>query len=695
MYIYNADNSPEGTIAKRRGYATLIDHMQTVLTQGGLYEGLEQIDNLLSQFETAKNDPSRAHALQHLIIEAIHEANLDKDIHLSEDLSLAGIVSRTHEALSRIRNTQIPSGMHILGSLPEGEKRLDFINAIIRFDTGEPSPRRIIAHVMGFDLSFLLENQDKWSDENGKSNGAILEHLEGVTKQFIKSVLDGTLTSYSEHFGRTIPADLVPDLDNIRSRILDINQRLEASDEIESLIHGFSGGYIPPGPSGVISRGHEEVLPTGRNFYSMDPYRIPTKAAWRVGKRLAEALIEKYLREEGKYPENIAFYWMSTDVMSSDGEMYSQLFWLLGVEPVWLPNGHVKSFTVIPLEKLGRPRIDLTIKTSKITLNNFANCSDLLDDAIQTIAALDEPPEQNFVRKHTLESLKENGGTWRDATFRIFSTEPGVYGGGGINLAIYASAWKTEKDLIDIFIANSGYAYGKGVQGQVSHEQFISCLSTVSITFNKVHSDQSDLLGCCCYFSNHGGITAASRYYSNHKVKPYYGDTREPEHIEIRDLADEIRRVVRTKLLNPKWIEGLKKHGYKGAADIMKRVTRVYGWEASTQEVDDWIFDDIAKTFVNDEEMRKFFEENNPYALEEIARRLLEAEQRGLWDADEQTFEDLKSHYLEIESWLEDEVSEGDHQGGSVDIMTADDIEGWGNAIKEIMTKIDAKHPPH
>lgn len=691
LYIYNADNPPEGTIAKRRSYATLVDHMQAVLTQGGLYEELEEIDDLIGQFETAKNDPARAHALQHLIIDAIRAANLDKDIHFTEDLSLGEIVNRTHEALSRIRNTQIPLGMHTLGKLPEAEKRIDFINAIIRFDSGEPSPRRIIANVLGWDLTTLLENQDKWSDEHGMSYGSMLEHLEGTTKRFIRAVIDKTLTSYDEHFMCTIPEDLASNLDTVRTRILDIERRLEDSDEIGSLLHGFCGGYIPPGPLGVISRGREDFLPTGRNFYSMDPYRVPTKAAWRVGKRLADVLIEKYLKEEGKYPENIAFYWMSTDIMSSDGEMYSQLFWLLGVEPVWLPNGHVKSFTIIPLEELGRPRIDITVKTSRITLNNFTNCSDLLDDAVSAVAALDEPIEQNYVRKHAIESMKENGGTWRDATFRIFSGQPGG-GLGGINLAIYASAWKTEKDLIDIFVASSGYAFGNGVQGQVAHEQFVSCLSSVSATFNKVHSDQSDLFGCCCYFSNHGGITVASRYYSHHEVRPLYGDTREPEHIEVRDLSDEIRRVVRTKLLNPRWIEGLKEHGYKGAADIMKRVTRVYGWEAATQEVDDWIFDDIANTFVNDEEMRKFFEENNPYALEEIARRLLEAEQRGLWDADEQTLNDLKNNYLEIESWLEDDVGEGDHQGGSVDIMTPDDIEEWGSALKEIMTKIDAKH---
>jgi len=310
---------------------------------------------------------------------------------------------------------------------------------------------------------------------------------------------------------------------------------------------------------------------------------------------------------------------------------------------------------------------------------------------VMAVATLDEPPEQNFVRKHTLAAIEQDGMSLRDATLRVFSSQPGTYS-SGVNLAVLASAWKEEKDLADIFVAVNGYAYGKDITGQSAHEQLATSLSTVSVTFNKVQSDEYDLLGCCCYFGAHGGMTAAARHYSGAEVRPYYGDTREPEHIEVRDLADEIRRVVRTKLLNPKWIDGMKEHGYKGASDIMKRVTRVYGWEASTQEVDDWIFDDIAGTFVNNDEMRQFFEENNPHALEEIARRLLEAQSRGLWDADEEVLDELKKNYLEIESWMEDQISGGEYQGGDVDVITAQDIPGWGDSMKDLMAKVHAKH---
>jgi cobaltochelatase CobN len=691
LYIYNTDNPAEGTIAKRRGYATLVDHMQAVMTGSGIYEGLEEIDTILTEYETTKNDPARAHALQHFLYEAVIRANLDKDMHIGQDTPLKEMVAKAHEVLSKIRNSRIPDGMHIFGELPSGEKRIDFICSILRFDTGVSSSRRIIAGILGFGLSDLLAGQDRYSDEYGMSYGRILEQVDRELNRFVSTVLEQPDTPIALIFAKRISSAEVEALDGIRVRVLDINRRIEDSREIESLLHGMDGKYIPAGPSGQISRGHEQVLPTGRNFYSLDPYRVPTQAAWRVGQRLADALIDKYSREEGTVPENVAFYWMAGDIMASDGEMFAEMLWLIGVRPVWQKNGQVRSFEIIPLPKLGHPRIDITVRTTGILRDNFANCYELLDDAVQAVAALDEPADRNFVRRHVQKSMAEEGAVFRDATLRIFSSRPGSYA-SGVNLAVLASAWKTQGDLADIFVAYNGYAYGRDVQGKDAHEQLAANLSTVSVTFNKIQSDEHDLLGCCCYFGTHGGFTAAARHYSGNEVKPYYGDTREPENVEIRDLADEIRRVVRTRLLNPKWIDGMKEHGYKGASDIMKRVTRVYGWSASTQEVDDWIFNDIADTFVNNREMRQFFEENNPHALEEISRRLLEANQRSLWDADPRVLDELKKNYLEIESWMEEQSGSGDFQGGNVDVIGPDDSVLWGSQMKELLEKVHTKH---
>jgi cobaltochelatase CobN len=686
LYIYNADNPPEGTIAKRRSYACLIDHMQTVMTQGGLYDELQEVDRLLGEYETAKHDPGRAHVLGHLLTDEIRKAKLDSEIKLTEDMPLDEIISRAHNALSRIRNTRIQSGMHIFGELPSGEKRIEFINSILRYDSGV-SLRRTVAGMMGLDLDHLLQSQGEISDIYKISNGSLLESLDAISKALIRQFLSPDKTPPEELHGLSY-AGYENDLKFFNGRIVDLNERLDASDEMRSLFNGFSGGYIEAGPSGLMTRGRDDVLPTGRNFYSLDPQRVPTRAAWKVGRMLADSVIEKHKSETGKIPENIAFYWMCSDIMWADGEDMAQIMYLLGVEPVWQPNGRLKGFSIIPREKLGRPRIDVTIRVSGITRDNFPNCVDVIDEAIQAVASLEEPVEMNYPRKHSLARMESgNASDWRDATLRIFGSKPGTYS-AGVNLAVYASAWKDEKDLTDIFVYWNGYAYGKGVPGKESHQQLVSSLKTVDITYNKVVSDEYDLFGCCCYFSAQGGMTAAARHFSGKEVKAYYGDTREPEHVEVRDLADEVRRVSRTRLLNPKWIEGMKEHGYKGAGDIMKRIGRVYGWEATTQEVDDWIFDDITKTFVIDEEMRKFFEENNPYALEEIARRLLEANQRGLWNADPEVLEQLKSIYLEIEGWMEERAGDGEYQGGTIDIMTASEVDGWGDKIQEVMAKI-------
>ena len=449
-----------------------------------------------------------------------------------------------------------------------------------------------------------------------------------------------------------------------------IDAGIESSDEIGSLLNGFSGGFIPPGPSGLITRGKPDILPTGRNFYSLDPQTVPTRAAWMVGKKLADALLSAYRDENGTYPESVAMYWQSTDLMWADGEQFAQILYLIGVEPVWR-GSKVVSFEIIPLSELGRPRVDVTIRASGILRDCFFCSIELLDKAIAIVAGLDETDEDNPIKAHTQES-----GTAK----RIFSSRPGTYG-NGVNLAVYASAWEEEKDLAEIFLEWNSYSYGDGDDGTENRSAFSSLLSHVNATFNKTATDEYDLTGCCCYFGTHGGMTAAARHLSGRHVEAYYGDTRTPSKVEVRTLAAELRRVVTTKLLNPAWIEGMKRHGYKGAGDIAKRVGTVYGWEASTGEVDDRIFDEIAKTFVLDPDNRAFFKEENPFALEEIGRRLLEAESRGLWNPDPEISEGLREAYLETEGWLEDRLDsrDGTVQGGAIDIMTVGELRARHN----------------
>ena len=476
----------------------------------------------------------------------------------------------------------------------------------------------------------------------------------------------------------------VEKLSMLREKVLDIAERMDSSDEIESLLHGFDSEYIPAGPSGLITRGRDDVLPTGRNFYSLDPKKIPSKAAYKIGKKLSDALIEKYKKEANRFPENIALVWWAGDIMWANGEVMSQILNLIGVKPLWERNGRVNGFKIITLEELGRPRIDVTIRLSGILRDSFPESMELVDDAIRTVAELDESLDMNFVRKHSLEK-KDEGMEWQNATTRIFSSRPGTYR-AGVNLAVYASAWKDDRDLTDIFIYWNGYGYGKGFFGKEMHREFHDNLKTVDATSTNTATDEYDIFGCCCHFSTEGGLCNAAKQISGKDVKFYHSDTRDPARVKVMDLADEVRRVVRTKLLNPKWIEGQKKHGYKGAGDISKRIGRVYGYSATTKQVDNWIFDEITKTFVLDKEMREWFKENNPWALEEIGRRLLEAEQRDLWNADEEILEELKEAYMDLEGLMEEKMGdiEGEYQGGSIDIFTDEDVGDWKAKMDEM-----------
>ena len=660
------------------GYATLVDHMQTVMVQGELYGDLEQLERLLDDYSKFKDvEPGKAHSIAHLIAEQAKTLNLLDGVQEITHETVEENVQTLHEKLSLLRNTYIPKGMHIFGSRPEGDKLADFLYAILRFDTGADSLRGAVGAVVERELGLQEE--------------ALKEKTESTAREALRTAL-ATSSPLSQvlaakHAFR--PAEMTV-LQSLDRQIEDLQDRVSRSNEIEALLNGFDGGYIEAGPSGLITRGRPDILPTGRNFFSLDPYKVPTRAAWVIGQKLAQKTVDKHCEEEGKYPENIAFYWMCTDVMWSDGEGMSQMMYLLGVKPVWQANGRVQSFEIIPLEDLGRPRIDITVRVSGITRDNFPNTIELLDEAVQAVSRLDEPAEKNFVRKHTLERLAESGRdddeAWRDASFRIFASMPGTYQ-AGTQLAVYASAWKTDQDLSDVFLYWNGYAYGKGVFGQAAHANLKQSLKTVDVTFNKAVTDEYDLTGCCCYFGTHGGMINAAQVVSGRKVANYYGDTRDQGEVSVRTLTEEIRRIARAKILNPAWIEGMKEHGYKGAGDISSRIGRLYGWQATAKAVDDSVFDDAARTFLMDEENRKFFEENNPWALEEIARRLIEALERGLWNAAPDVQEALKEIYVEIEGWIEERMGdvEGEFQGGSIDIITSEEVEGWKKKMQEVL----------
>jgi cobaltochelatase CobN len=678
LYIYNADNPPEGTIAKRRSYGVLVDHMQTVMVRGELYGYLEQVERLLEEYEKFHvAEPAKAHTIAHMIADKVKSLNL---LDGEEEITHKNVekkIGQIHGKLSLLKDTYIPKGMHVFGERPEGEKLADFILAIMRFASGPDSLRGVLSSAIARERMLSGDALKDVVETMGRS--ALRKRLLEATT--LVAALSADVFLLPEEVEACLALDATVD---------DLLSKVEQSEEMGALLNGFRGGYIAPGPSGLITRGRADVLPTGRNFYSLDPQRIPTQTAWRIGQELSAKTIDKYLKEESKYPENIAFHWMCTDIMWSDGEGMAQMLDLLGTRPLWANNGRVRGFEVVPLSELGRPRIDITVRVSGITRDNFISSVELLDEAVQAVARLDEPAEKNFVRKHCLEKLETIGrddeDAWRQASLRIFASMPGSYQ-AGTQLAVYASAWKTEKDLSDVFLYWNGYGYGKGTFGVPAHASLQQTLKSVDMTFSKTATDEYDLTGCCCYFGTHGGMINAARVASGRDIKNYYGDTRDQGEVSVRTLTEEIRRVARAKLLNPIWIEGMKEHGYKGASEISKRVGRLYGWQATAQAVDDSVFDDAARTFLMDEENRKFFEENNAWALEEMGRRLLEAAERGLWKPAPDVQEKLKELYVEIEGWIEEKMGDvqGEFQGGSIDIITSEEVDGWKSKMKEVL----------
>ncbi|MBW2108679.1 MAG: cobaltochelatase subunit CobN [Deltaproteobacteria bacterium] len=699
LYIYNSDNPAEGVVAKRRSYATLVDHMQAMMTTSDTYDDMQELENLLDEYQRARTlDPARAraHQLKHLIEEQIEANHFTEDVESVHPENFDDVVIRCHEILSRIKNSQTRMGMHFFGEMPKGEDMAEYINTILRFDSeNDLNTRRLVFDFWGEDI-FKALKEPGMRGRSGKTYGDLLFDADRKAKDIIARLIAGETPSeaLTSEFGEGSFDGLATRFEKFAALVNEIKERIEASDEIEALLGAMEGGYVPAGPSGFISRGRYDILPTGRNFYNVDPTRIPTKAACRVGVKLADALLERYKKEEGRLPESVGMVWLASDIMRADGEQIGQILHIIGARPKWKANGQVDGFEIIPLEELGRPRVDVNIRVSGITRDCFPDSVKYLDEVIQAVARLDEPPERNFVRKHLEEQAAERGLSLKDEkdfrrlSYRIFCAQPGVYR-AGVNLAVYASAWETEGDLSDVYVFWNGYAYGGdsggGTYGVEAHRELMSNLRRVEVTFDKHISDESDFLNCCGFYSNYGGMTVAAKTISGKAPKTYYGDTRDPANVDVTDFADEMRRVVRAKLLNPKYIEGMKEHGYKGAGDLSKRIGRVYGFGATTGQVDDWIFDDIAETFLLDPEMQKWFEDVNPWALEEIGRRLLEAESRGIWKADPEVLERVKDAYLETEAWLEEKMGdvEGDFQGGSVDIMTPEDVENWGAIMEQ------------
>ena len=687
LYVYVVSNPMEGVIAKRRSYATLIDHIYPPMA---IAEVLDDLDSLLNQYAKAKSlgDEARRKKIYEQILEKAEENKIRIATPENEEQTIEEI----HRYADLMRGSQINLGLHIFGHPPkEPEKLAEYIATAMAYDSyASPSIKRVIAEAVGLDYEKIRKNPLETT--NRFTNRELLEIFHRIAVKSLGRLLKGEGFEVIEEEIRKAGFGVKSKekLEETFRKALEVAERIiGCKKEHEGFLKGLSGEYVESGPSGAITRGKFEILPTGRNFYAVDPRTLPTKAAWQIGVETAEKLLEEYKKKHGKYPESIGQVLWSIDGYKADGEQIAQILYLLGVKPIW-KGDVISELEVIPLEELGRPRIDVLVRISGIVRDTLPNYIYLIDEAIEKVVTLDEPLEMNYIKKHYIEHIKkliELGKSFEEAQrfarFKVFSAPPGAYG-AGVNLAVESSGWQKDEDLAKVWVQWSGYAYGKDAFGVEAHESLVLNLKSVDVINRNHISDEHDLTNCCCYFAYHGGFKTAVDALTGKDVDIIQVDTRDISDTKIVDIKVEIERITRTKLLNDRWIEEMKKHGYRGASEFSKKILHLYGWEATTKLVEGWIFDEIAQKYVLDEEMRRWLEEHNPYAIEEIARRLIEAYERGLWETSDEVIERLMEAYSEIEGLLEEHLGEGEVQGGMIEIYTAEDDEQWSENIEEV-----------
>ena len=673
IYPYIINDPSEGTQAKRRSYCCIIDHLTPVYTNADLYEDLTEVDRALNNYaDAAQQDPGKLPTLAGLLWDAVERADLHQDLAITREEAFGDVdafVARLHSLLSELADTMITDGLHTMGEAPEGERLIEFLTQLMRLPNGDiPSLREEVLAVTGYSYDDLLAGSGKKlvgsSSETARKLIAEVHQIAcGLIRALARRGFEPSAVSdivmeqcdgprpRLERALRYVAEVLVPNIHRVR-------------DEVEAALRAFSGGFVPPGPSGAPTRGQADILPTGRNFYSLDPRIIPSPGAWEVGKSLGDALLERYRQEKGQYPESVGMILWGGPTMRSKGDDVAEILYLLGVRPVWQANGVVTSLEVIPMQELGRPRIDVVPRISGFFRDAFPNLVELVDEAIRIVAALHEIPEFNFVRQNVLkdmEGLRRNGmnedSAWRQATLRLFGCPPGTYGAGVAEL-VESKQWQTKEDLGDIYIRYSAHAYGRGVYGTQNPQFFRTLLSRMDVTVKNEDSREYDMMSCTDFYNYYGGLIAAVNTVRGEMPLALVGDSSDPKRVVLRTTQEEAKHVLRARLLNPKWLEGLKRHGYKGAGDISKVMDIIIGWDATAEVMEDWMYERVAGKYALDPEMQAWLKEVNPYALQNILDKLLETIHRGMWNATEEMRNRLRDAYLEIEGDIEETLEE-------------------------------------
>jgi cobaltochelatase CobN len=672
FYPFVVNDPGEGTQAKRRAHACVVDHLIPPMTRAETYDDLARLEQLLDEYYQVETlDPSKLPAIRVRIWETLRDAELHRDLGVEEQPEeFADFLNHVDGYLCEIKDLPIRGGLHVLGRAPAGEPLRHLVASILRLGAGEvPGLRRAVGAAYGLDERVLSENGGARADAPGElvarfpgaalpvTASDLLDRLEAATQALLLSMEERgwEASSAGAVCAEVLGFEDAGVMHSLRFAAEEVVPRLRRTpEEMGNLLRGLEGGYVPAGPSGSPTRGLVNVLPTGRNFYSVDPKALPSTLSWEAGQGLADDLLRRHLEEEGRYPETVGIVVWGTAAMRTQGDDVAEILALLGVRPVWNEESRrVTGLEVIPLGELGRPRVDVTVRISGFFRDAFPNLISLVDEAVRLVAALDEPDEMNFVKKHANEE-REGGADERRATTRIFGSKPGAYGAGLLPL-IDARNWRSDEDLAEVYAVWGGYAYGKGLDGVEAREEMEANLRRTEVAVKNIDNREHDLFDSDDYFQYHGGMIAAVRALTGRDPKAYIGDSADPSRVKTRDLSEEARRVFRSRVANPKWIEAMQRHGYKGAFELSATVDYLFGYDATAGVVEDWMYRDVTRKYVLDGEIREFMQESNPWALRAISERLLEAAERGLWsEPDAEDLDALKRAYLENEGLLEE-----------------------------------------
>ncbi|MFV1366763.1 cobaltochelatase subunit CobN [Mycolicibacterium elephantis] len=643
IYPFLVNDPGEGTQAKRRAHATLVDHLIPPMARAETYGDIARLEQLLDEHANiAALDPAKLPAIRQQIWTLMRAAKMDHDLGLEDrpdEDSFDDMLLHVDGWLCEIKDVQIRDGLHVLGETPTGEAELDLVLAVLR-----------ARQLFGGEQVVPGLREALGLAEDGRDERAAIDAAEAQARELV-AALQSTGWNRDAVDTLTDNADVAAVL---RFAATEVVPRLAGTArEIDQILRALDGRFIAAGPSGSPLRGLVNVLPTGRNFYSVDPKAVPSRLAWETGVAMADSLLARYREDYGQWPRSVGLSVWGTSAMRTAGDDIAEVLALLGVRPMWdEASRRVVNLEPISLAELGRPRIDVTVRISGFFRDAFPHVVTMLDDAVALVAGLDEPAEDNYVRAHAQADLAEHGDQRRSTT-RIFGSKPGTYGAGLLQL-IDSRNWRDDADLAQVYTAWGGFAYGRGLDGAPAADDMSRQYRRIAVAAKNTDTREHDIADSDDYFQYHGGMVATVRALTGKDPAAYIGDNTRPDAVRTRTLSEETTRVFRARVVNPRWLNAMRRHGYKGAFEMAATVDYLFGYDATAGVMADWMYEQLTAEYVLSDENRKFMAESNPWALHGMAERLLEAVDRGMWaEPDQATLEGLRQVLLETEGELE------------------------------------------